>query len=135
VRLKTRFKYLEYWKKARFNHFPDRRAKTGSEIPVNPREVWRLPLKSNFHSRSDTNNRWCRNPDPADHATRQSSSAYLRVTEAGGGLYVAPVTEPTIKDLKSVIVAAGSLSVSETSEDEEIVRSAIAQYREETRKK
>ena len=53
----------------------------------------------------------------------------LRVTEVGGGLYVAPVAEPSIKDLKSVIAAAGSLFACETLEDEEMVRQAITQYR------
>src|SRR5437016_8716213 len=34
----------------------------------------------------------------------------LRVTEVGDGLYVAPVPEPTEKELKEVIAVAGSLT-------------------------
>lgn len=59
----------------------------------------------------------------------------LRVTEVGDGLYVSPVPEPTEKELKQVIAAAGSLTRRQNPEDEEMVRQVIAGYREEKRRK
>ncbi len=53
----------------------------------------------------------------------------LRVTEVGDGLYVSPVPEPTEKELKEVIAAAGSLSRHQTADDEKMVRELIADYR------
>ena len=57
------------------------------------------------------------------------------MTEIGDGLYVTPVPEPTERELREVIAAAGSLSRKQTPEDEEMVRTAIAEYREEQRRK
>ena len=59
----------------------------------------------------------------------------LRVTEVGDGLYVSPVPEPTEKELKQVIAAAGSLTRRQTPEDEEMVQRVITDYREEKRRK
>jgi len=59
----------------------------------------------------------------------------LRVTEVGDGLYVSPVPEPTEKELKEVIAAAGSLTRRQTPEDEKMVRQVIADYRAERRRK
>jgi len=59
----------------------------------------------------------------------------LRVTEVGDGLYVSPVSEPTEKELKEVIAAAGSLTRRQTPEDEKMVRQVIADYRAERRRK
>ncbi|MBI4023882.1 MAG: AbrB/MazE/SpoVT family DNA-binding domain-containing protein [Verrucomicrobia bacterium] len=59
----------------------------------------------------------------------------LRVTEVGDGLYVALVPEPTEKELKEVIAAAGSLARPQTQEDEETVRQVITEYRTEKRRK
>jgi AbrB family looped-hinge helix DNA binding protein len=59
----------------------------------------------------------------------------LRVTEVGDGIYVTPLTEPTEKELREVIAAAGSLTRSETREDEAMVQRTIAEYREEKRRK
>ena len=57
----------------------------------------------------------------------------LRVTEVGDGLYVSPMPEPTEKELKEVIAAAGSLTRRQTPEDEQMVRQIIAGYRGEKR--
>src|SRR5213080_4543677 len=59
----------------------------------------------------------------------------LRVTEVGDGVYVTPVLEPTEKELKEVIAAAGSLTRRQTAEDEEMVKRMIAEYRTEKRRK
>ena len=59
----------------------------------------------------------------------------LRVTEIGEGLYVTPLAEPTEKELRDVIAAAGSLRRRETPEDEELVQRIIAEYRDEKRRK
>jgi bifunctional DNA-binding transcriptional regulator/antitoxin component of YhaV-PrlF toxin-antitoxin module len=61
--------------------------------------------------------------------------ATLRVTEVGEGLYVTPLSEPTEKELREVVAAAGSLSRRETRQDEEMVQKMIADYREEKRRK
>ena len=59
----------------------------------------------------------------------------LRVTEVGDGLYVAPVPEPTEKELKEVIAVAGSLTRRQTPDDEQMVESVIAEYRNQKRRK
>ena len=59
----------------------------------------------------------------------------LRVTEVGDGLYVAPVPEPTEKELKQVIAVAGSLTRTQTPDDEQMVESVIAEYRNQKRRK
>ena len=59
----------------------------------------------------------------------------LRVTEVGDGVYVTPVPEPTEKELREVIAAAGSLTRHETPADEEMVQQVIADYRAEKRRK
>jgi bifunctional DNA-binding transcriptional regulator/antitoxin component of YhaV-PrlF toxin-antitoxin module len=57
----------------------------------------------------------------------------LRVTEVGQGLYVTPVPEPSEKELKQVIAAAGSLTHEPTAEDEDMVQRVIEEYRVEKR--
>ena len=59
----------------------------------------------------------------------------LRVTEVGEGLYVAPVPEPTEKELKEVIAVAGSLTRRQTPEDEQMVERVITEYRNPKRHK
>jgi len=59
----------------------------------------------------------------------------LRVTEAGEGLYVTLLPEPTQKELRAVIAAAGSLTHRETCEDGQMVQEAITEYRAEKRRK
>lgn len=59
----------------------------------------------------------------------------LRVTDVGDGLYVTPVPEPTEKELREVVAAAGSLARRQTPEDEAMVRHLIAGYRREKRRK
>ena len=59
----------------------------------------------------------------------------LRVTEVGDGLYVAPVPEPTEKELKEIIAAAGSLTRQQSRDDEDMVRQVISEYRDEKRRK
>ncbi|MSU62162.1 MAG: AbrB/MazE/SpoVT family DNA-binding domain-containing protein [Pedosphaera sp.] len=59
----------------------------------------------------------------------------LRVMEVGGGLYVTPLAEPTEKELREVIAAAGSLTRRQTCTEEEMVQKIIAEYREEKRRK
>ena len=59
----------------------------------------------------------------------------LRVTEVGNGLYVTPLPEPTEKELREVIAAAGSLTRQQTPEDEEMVQQVIADYRAARRKR
>ena len=60
----------------------------------------------------------------------------FRVTEVGDGLYVTPVPEPTVKELREVIAAAGSLTRRQTEEEEEeMVQQVIADYRAEKRKR
>lgn len=61
--------------------------------------------------------------------------AALRVTEVGDGLYVTPLPEPTEKELREVIAAAGSLTRRQTHEDEKMVQDVIAAYRQEKRRK
>ncbi len=61
--------------------------------------------------------------------------AALRVTEVGDGLYVTPLPEPSEKELREVIAAAGSLTRVETPEDEAMVQQEIAEYRKEKRQK
>ena len=53
----------------------------------------------------------------------------LRVTEVGDGLYVTPVPEPTEKELRTVVAAAGTLTRRQTSEEETLVSDLIAEYR------
>jgi bifunctional DNA-binding transcriptional regulator/antitoxin component of YhaV-PrlF toxin-antitoxin module len=59
----------------------------------------------------------------------------LRVTEVGDGLYVTPLPEPTEKELREVIAAAGSLTRRQTSEEAEMVQQVIADYRAGQRKR
>jgi bifunctional DNA-binding transcriptional regulator/antitoxin component of YhaV-PrlF toxin-antitoxin module len=59
----------------------------------------------------------------------------LRMTEVGHGLYVTPQVEPTEKELREVIAAAGSLGRSQTQADEEMVQAVIAEIRAEKRRK
>lgn len=59
----------------------------------------------------------------------------LRVTEVGDGLYVTPLPEPTEKELREVIAAAGSLTRRQTSDEAVMVRQAIADFRERKRRK
>ena len=59
----------------------------------------------------------------------------LRVTEVGEGLYVTPVREPTERELRDVIAAAGSLRRRQTPAEEEMVQDVIASYRHEKRSK
>ena len=59
----------------------------------------------------------------------------LRVTEVGDGLYVTAVPEPTEKELREVIKAAGSLACRQTGEEEAMVQQTIADYRAERRKR
>jgi bifunctional DNA-binding transcriptional regulator/antitoxin component of YhaV-PrlF toxin-antitoxin module len=63
------------------------------------------------------------------------AGAAVRVTEVGEGLYVSPVPEPTEKELKEVIAAAGSLTRCQTPEEEKRVREIIADVRQEKRRK
>lgn len=59
----------------------------------------------------------------------------LRVTEVAGGLYVTPLTEPTLKELRKVIAQAGSLTHAQTSDEEGMVQDVVAEYRHEKRRK
>jgi bifunctional DNA-binding transcriptional regulator/antitoxin component of YhaV-PrlF toxin-antitoxin module len=59
----------------------------------------------------------------------------LRVTEVGDGLYVTPVAEPTVKELREVIAAAGSLVRRQSREEEELVQATITEFRAEKRRK
>lgn len=59
----------------------------------------------------------------------------LRVTEVADGLYVTPVPEPTEKELREVIAAAGSLNHRQTPEENEMVENVIAEYRQQKRRK
>jgi len=59
----------------------------------------------------------------------------LRVTEVGDGLYVTPMPEPTEKELREVIAAAGSLMRRQTAEEAEMVQQVIADYRQGKRRK
>jgi AbrB family looped-hinge helix DNA binding protein len=61
--------------------------------------------------------------------------AALRVTEVGDGLYVTPLPEPSEKELREVIVAAGSLTRTERPGDEAMVQRVIAEHRREKRQK
>jgi len=53
----------------------------------------------------------------------------LRVTEVGAGLYVTPLPEPSERELREVIAAAGTLVRPQTIEDEAFVRSLVAEHR------
>ena len=54
---------------------------------------------------------------PKDERTRIKPGTALRVTEVGDGLYVTPLAEPTEKELREVIAAAGSLAHRQTPEE------------------
>ena len=73
---------------------------------------------------------------PADFRKRNKIKAgtSLRVTEVGGGLYVTPHAEPTEKELRAVIAAAGSLTRQQNAGDEDALRETIAEYRAEKRR-
>ena len=74
---------------------------------------------------------------PAEFRKRKkiTTGTTLRVTEVGDGLYVTPLAEPTEKELRAVVHAAGSLTRNETGQDEEMVQKVIAGYRAEKRRK
>jgi AbrB family looped-hinge helix DNA binding protein len=59
----------------------------------------------------------------------------LRVTEVGEGIYITPIPDPTEKELKEVIAAAGSLSRPQTEEEATLVQDTIREYRSERRSK
>jgi bifunctional DNA-binding transcriptional regulator/antitoxin component of YhaV-PrlF toxin-antitoxin module len=59
----------------------------------------------------------------------------LRMTEVGNGLYVTPLAEPTEKELREVIAAAGSLMRRQSREEEQMVQETISEYRAEKRRK
>lgn len=59
----------------------------------------------------------------------------LRVIEVGDGLYVTPLAEPTEKEWRAVIAAAGSLTRRETREDEAMVQKVIVDHRNGKRRK
>jgi hypothetical protein len=59
----------------------------------------------------------------------------LRVTEVGEGVYVMPLPEPSEKELKEVMAAAGSLTRRQTPADEAMIEQAIADYRAKKRRK
>ena len=59
----------------------------------------------------------------------------LRVTEVGDGLYVTPIPEPTKQELKQVLAAAGSLTRSQTPEEEQMVQQVINDYRSAKRRR
>jgi hypothetical protein len=59
----------------------------------------------------------------------------LRVTEVGDGLYVTPLLEPTGKELREVIAAAGSLTRRQTPGEAQMVQQEIADYRAGKRKR
>jgi len=59
----------------------------------------------------------------------------LRVTEVGEGIYITPIPEPTEKELKEVIAAAGSLGRPQTEEEATLVQDTIREYRSERRSK
>jgi AbrB family looped-hinge helix DNA binding protein len=74
-------------------------------------------------------------PEEFRRRRRIRPGAALRVTEVGDGLYVAPLPEPSEKELREVIAAVGSLTRAETPEDEAMVQRVIADYRREKRQK
>ena len=57
----------------------------------------------------------------------------LRVTEVGEGLYVTPIAEPTVQELKEVIACAGSLARRQTPGEAKLVQDLIAEHRAERR--
>ena len=59
----------------------------------------------------------------------------LRVTEVGDGLYITPIPEPTEKELKEVIAAAGSLTRPQGEAEEKLVQDTIREYRSGRRAK
>ena len=74
---------------------------------------------------------------PEDFCRRKKIKAAtaLRVTEIGGGLFVTPLGEPTEKELREVIAAAGSLTRRQTAAEEAEVQNLVASYRAEQRRK
>ena len=74
---------------------------------------------------------------PKDFCERRKIKAgtALRVTEVGDGLYVTPLLEPTEKELREVIAAAGSLTRRQAPEEEAMVQQVIADYRAGKRKR
>jgi AbrB family looped-hinge helix DNA binding protein len=59
----------------------------------------------------------------------------LRVTEVGDGLYITPIPEPTEKELKAVIAAAGSLTRPQSEAEEKLVEDTIREHRASRRSK
>ena len=74
---------------------------------------------------------------PEDFRKRKKIKAgmSLRVTEVGDGLYVTPLSEPTEKELREVIAAAGSLTRRQSREEEEMVQATVTEFRTERRRK
>ena len=74
---------------------------------------------------------------PEDFRKRNKIKAgsALRVTEVGGGLYVTAHAEPTEKELRDVIAAAGSLTRPQSKDEADMLRETIAGYRAEKRHK
>jgi len=74
---------------------------------------------------------------PKDYCDRKRirPGTALRVTEVSGGLFVTPLAEPTERELKEVIAAAGSLTRRQSAEEEATVKQVIAAYRGERRGK
>ena len=74
---------------------------------------------------------------PEDFRKRNKIKAgsALRVTEVDGGLYVTAHAQPTEKELREVIAAAGSLTRPQSEAEADLLRETIAGYRAEKRPK
>lgn len=72
---------------------------------------------------------------PEDFRKRHKIKAgtTLRVTEVSGGLYVTAHAEPTERELRAVVAAAGSLTRPQSKDEEDMLRETIAGYRAEKR--
>jgi len=73
---------------------------------------------------------------PKDYCERKNikPGSALRVTEIAGGLYVAPVPEPSEHELEEVVKLAGSLPRQQTVRERRKVEQVIQEYRAEKRR-
>jgi bifunctional DNA-binding transcriptional regulator/antitoxin component of YhaV-PrlF toxin-antitoxin module len=74
-------------------------------------------------------------PEEFRKRQRIKEGTTLRVTEVGEGLYVTPLHEPTEKELREVIAAAGSLSRRQSAQEERMVDRIVEDCRKEKRRK
>ena len=59
----------------------------------------------------------------------------LRVVEIAEGLYVSPVSEPSVKEMNEVVAAAGTFDRPASAAEEQLLKTAISAYRKRRNKR